>query len=98
MRTRISKYIPLVCFFGLMFPQWLWAAGGGDVKSLVHVADTRNLSGIYLYFANLYNEDLFIFAIWTVVAITALGAGFGFLMDFIMSKTGLDLTTRELHE
>lgn len=81
----------------LLAPVPVWA-GGRNAKPLVHVCDTRTLSGIYLYFGNLYNENLLMFGIWTVVILTALGSGFGLVMDFIMSRTGLDLTSRELRE
>ncbi|NVM21975.1 MAG: hypothetical protein HWN68_09380 [Desulfobacterales bacterium] len=81
----------------LLVPETVWA-GGKKAKLLVHVCDTRGLSGIYLYFGNMYNENLLMFGIWTVVILTALGSGFGFFMDIIMARTGLDLTSRELHE
>ena len=93
-RYRLFAFMIMVC---LMVPAVVWA-GGGKAEGLIHVADTRMLSGVYLYFANLYNENLAMFAVWTVVVITALGAGLGFLMDLIMQHTGLDLTSREIRE
>ncbi|MEW5722250.1 MAG: DVU0150 family protein [Thermodesulfobacteriota bacterium] len=68
-----------------------WAAGGGEVSELVVVADTRHLSGFSLYIANLYNENMWLFAVWCVFLTALLGAVLGFLMDFIMSRSGLDL-------
>lgn len=93
-RYRLFAFMTMVC---LMVPAVVWA-GGGKAEALIHVADTRMLSGVYLYFANLYNENLIMFAVWTVVVITALGSGLGFFMDLIMSHTGLDLTSREIRE
>lgn len=81
----------------LLVPDLVWA-GGPKAEMLVHVADTRLCSGVFLYFSNMYNENILMFAIWTVVVLTALGSGFGFAMDIIMARTGLDLTSRELHE
>ena len=90
---RVFAFLTMVF---LLIPEPVWAAK--KAKLLVHVADTRNLSGVLLYFANMYNENLLMFGIWTVVVITGLGSALGFGMDVIMSRTGLDLTSRELRE
>ncbi len=54
-------------------PDWVLAAGE-KATNLVVVADTRRLSGIMKYFANLYNTNTLLFAIWAVV-LTALWGG-----------------------
>ncbi len=97
MRAFFYRLFAFMAMIYLLVPETVWA-GGKKSKLLVHVCDTRSLSGIYLYFGNMYNENLLMFGIWTVVFITALGAGFGFAADFLMARTGLDLTSRELHE
>ncbi|MEW6263740.1 MAG: DVU0150 family protein [Thermodesulfobacteriota bacterium] len=79
-------------------PGILRAAGGGDVSELVLVADTRNLTGIQYYFATLYNENIWLFAVWSVVLTTALGCVLGVIMDFIMNRIGLDLRKRSIVE
>jgi hypothetical protein len=73
-------------------------AAGGKAADLVVVADTRMLSGWNLYFATLYNEDMWLFAVWAVVLTTAMGMGLGLIMDFIMKRTGIDLTSRKIVE
>ena len=73
-------------------------AAGGKAADLVVVADTRMLSGWNLYFATLYNEDMWLFATWAVVLTTAMGMGLGLIMDFIMKRTGIDLTSRKIVE
>lgn len=93
-RYRLFAFMTMVC---LMVPAVVWA-GGGKAEALIHVADTRMLSGISLYFANLYNENLLIFGVWTVVVITGLGSILGFGADLIMKHTGLDLESREIRE
>jgi hypothetical protein len=72
----------------VLVPGWVWAEEAG---ALVVVADTRNISGFSLFLANLYNENIWMFAVCSVVLTTALGATLGLLMDFIMARTGLDL-------
>ena len=73
-------------------------ASGEAVGNIVVVADTRRVTGVMHYFANLYNSDILMFAIWTVVLTVAMGCTLGFLMDFIMSRTGLDLKSRKIVE
>jgi hypothetical protein len=67
-------------------------AGGEGAADLVVVADTRVLSGFSLYLANLYNEDVWMFAVWAVVLTALLGGFLGILMDAFMSRIGLDLS------
>lgn len=82
----------------LMAPQVLWA-GGPKASELVVVADTRVISnGIMLYFANLYNTNILLFAVWAVVLTAVYGCFLGWLMDKIMARTGLDLTSRKIVE
>lgn len=81
----------------LFSPNWVLAAGG-KAHELVVVADTRNLSGLNLYIANLYNENMWLFAVWAVVLTSLLGVVLGFIMDFIMKRTGIDLSSRKIVE
>lgn len=83
--------------FSLYLPDWVWAAGE-KATNLVVVADTRRVSGLLKYFANLYNTNALLFAIWAVVLTALWGAILGLLMDFIMSRTGLDLKSRKIIE
>lgn len=90
--------------FGLLAAVWfvpeiVWAAGGGGgVAELVLVADTRNLTGVQLYFADLYNENITLFAVWSVILTTALGCVLGVVMDFFMNRIGIDLKKRSIVE
>ncbi len=74
----------------------LAAAAKGE--ALIVVADTRVISGVQLYFADLYNEDMWMFAVWSVVLTTALGMALGIIMDVLMKMTGIDLTKRSIVE
>jgi len=82
----------------VLLPSLLWA-GGEKTSTLVVVADTRRVSsGILRYFADLYNTDPWMFAVWAVVLTAVYGAFLGVVMDFIMTRTGLDLKSRKLIE
>jgi len=73
-------------------------AAGDKATNIVVVADTRRVTGVMHYFADLYNSNIVMFAVWTVVLTVAMGCTLGFLMDFIMSRTGLDLKSRKIVE
>ncbi len=80
-------------------PSLVWAGGGEKVDQLIIVADTRVINNAFVkYIADLYNTNTLLFAVWAVVLTAVYGAFLGFLMDFIMARTGLDLKSRKLVE
>lgn len=84
---------------GLLIPSAALAAGGGKVEMLVVVADTRMVhSPITLWFLNVYNTSPTLFGILCVVLTAAFGCTLGFAADFLMARSGLDLTSRKLIE
>ncbi|MGA7878850.1 MAG: DVU0150 family protein [Desulfoferrobacter sp.] len=98
MKSLFSKIFSLCMMAYLVLPAMALAAGGGGASELVVVADTRRISGIMKYFANLYNTNILLFAIWAVVLTAAYGCFLGLVMDFFMSRTGLDLKSRKIVE
>lgn len=98
MRTIIGRISTLCMMLYLCIPTMGWAAGG-PATMLVVVADTRRVSwGIEKYFANLYNTNILLFAVWAVVLTALWGVILGVVMDFIMARTGLDLKSRKIIE
>jgi hypothetical protein len=84
---------------GLLVPAVVWASGGQGPSEIVVVADTRVLSSaIYHYFGDIYNTQIWHFAIWATFLTVAYGAFLGFLMDKLMGLTGLDLKHRKIVE
>jgi hypothetical protein len=65
---------------------------------MVVVADSRHLTGIHAWWANLYNESHISFALLTVIAIPLAGAILGSAADFLMGRIGIDLKSRTLRE
>ena len=95
---RLGKPLLLLVVVLLVAPGLAWA-GGPKAAELVVVADTRVIeSGIMKYFADLYNTNVTLFATWAVVLTAVYGCLLGFLMDAVMSRTGLDLTSRKIVE
>ena len=97
MKHSFSRLMTLVMTGALLLPSYALAAGG-KASNLVVVADTRRVTGFMKYLSNLYNTDIWMFATWAVVLTAALGCVLGFLMDFIMERTGLDLKSRKIIE
>lgn len=81
----------------LFAPSIALAAGGGGAP-IVIVADTRKLTGLMAWWANLYNESHMQFAVLTIILIPLTGVLFGMLADVIMNAIGIDLKNRELAE
>lgn len=98
MRKMGSKIMGLGAVISLLVPAIALAAGGGEIAPLVIVADTRQLTGLMAWWANLYNESHVYFTILTVVLIPTIGVIFGVVADIVMSHIGIDLKSRELAE
>lgn len=75
-----------------------YAAGGEAQGALVHVADTRHLTGWNLYAANLYNVNRGLFTFMSVGLTGAMGLGLGLIMDAVVGAIGLDLGKRDAKE
>jgi hypothetical protein len=80
-----------------LMPGLALAAGGGAAP-ITLVSDTRKLSGLMLWWGNIYNDSHMEFTILTCVMIPLVGCILGFAADFILGMIGLDLTKRELAE
>jgi len=64
----------------------------------VLVADSRNLTGMMAWWANLFNESHFYFALLTVIVIPLAGIILGTIADMLMGRIGIDLKSRALRE
>lgn len=73
-------------------------AGGEKAEAIIWVADTRNLTGIWKWFAAMYNEAPLKHALLVIIITAVEGILLGFGMDWIMQRTGLELEERELRE
>ena len=97
MKAKLIRIV--LCLGALLLLPGMALASGEAAPPLVVVADTRVLdSGIMLYFANLYNTDTVLFAVWAAALTACYGAILGFIMDKLMGLTGLDLKSRKIVE
>ena len=88
--ARVRRIGPLLVPICLMAQE--------KVASVVIVADSRRLTGLRAWWANLYNESHLEFALLTVLLIPLAGAILGFAADFLMGRLGIDLRSRVLRE
>ena len=99
MKKGVATGLIFLLSLWMLWPSFIWAAGGGEVSEIIVVADTRVVkSGILKYFADTYNSNIVVFAIWCVVLTAVYGVILGVVMDLIMSRTGLDLKSRKIVE
>jgi len=98
MKSVIGKIYLFATLLLVGFPAAALAAGGGGAAPVVIVADTRKLSGVLAWWANLYNESHAQFTILTIILIPLVGVIFGVLADIVINWIGIDLTHRDLAE
>ena len=94
---KIFKWLCLSWLISLLLPLVAFAASG-PVSPMVLVADTRQLTGIMAWWANMYNESHAQFTLLTVLIIPIVGVTFGLIADVVMTWIGIDLKNRELAE
>jgi hypothetical protein len=97
MKSVVQKVFLVLTTLWLSAP-FAFAAGGGDVAPIVIVADSRKLTGVMAWWANLYNESHLYFTVLTVLLIPVIGVLFGVLADIVMHFVGIDLKSRDLAE
>ena len=85
MKSAYYRLMVLLTLPLMLIPERLWASGEA-ASNLVVVADTRRVTGIMKYFSDLYNTNIWLFAVWAVV------------LTVIMERTGLDLKSRKIIE
>jgi len=98
MRRLWTKILGLGTLASMLLPEIALAAGGGGAAPMIIVSDTRKLSGLFAWWANLYNESHVYFTIATIIIIPVIGCIFGVLADIVMAHIGIDLKSRELAE
>ncbi|MEN6440445.1 MAG: DVU0150 family protein [Syntrophobacter sp.] len=96
--SRFLKWFSFTSIVSLLLPALTWAAGGGAMAPMVLVADTRKLTGIMAWWANMYNESHAEFTLLTVIIIPVVGVIFGIIADIVMTWIGIDLKHRDLAE
>ena len=97
MKRIWTKITGMALLLAVLAPEMALAAAE-KAAPLVLVADTRKLTGLMRWWADLYNESHVWFTVLTVVLIPLIGLAFGVIADIVMSHIGIDLKSRDLAE
>lgn len=82
----------LLCALLWAMPSALLANEGLDTpEKLDRVIDLTQLTGISLFFAKLYNENLILYAVVCTVLMAAVGMAIAYGTDFILSAMGMEV-------
>ncbi len=94
---RFSAIILNLLLLGV--PTLLWAAEGLDVpEELGKKVDLAKLSGINHFFAQWYNDNLWVYAIIVTVIMGLLGFAIALVTDVILKMIGMEVHKMEHHE
>jgi ABC-type Fe3+ transport system permease subunit len=97
--SAIRYLILAVLSFGALLVPDAVLAAGGKAEMLIVVADDRVVqSEITKFFINQYNTDPFMFGVYCTIMTALLGVSLGLITDFLMKRTGLDLSKRTIVE
>ena len=94
---RFSAIILNLLLLGV--PALLWASEGLEVpEELGRKVDLTNLGGINHFFAQWYNDNLWVYATIVTVLMGLLGFGIALVTDVILKMMGMEIHKIEHHE
>ena len=97
--TRYWYLLPTVLAAACLLMPEMVVAAGEKADALIVVADSRRVSwSVSRYLIDVYNTNPFMFGVWCAIITAALGGGLGLITDFLMKRTGIDLTSRKIVE
>lgn len=97
-RLKASYYFVMVLIIQFI-PFLALASEGLDVpEELEHKVNLVNLSGIELFFAKTYNDNLWLYAVICTVLMAVVGVGIGYLADLVLKAFGMEVEKIEHKE
>lgn len=91
-----KKFYGIFLFFLICLP--VIANEEGKVEALKKTIDVSKLSGFNLFLANLYNENMWLYAIVSILSMALLGVILGGLTESLLAKMGLKTSKMEHKE
>ena len=82
----------------LSLPSALVWAAAEKAEALEKKVNLANLSGINLFFANWYNDNMWVYAIIVTVLMGAVGGIIAFVTDIFLKMIGMEVHKIEHHE
>ncbi|MDR3320178.1 MAG: hypothetical protein LBS77_04465 [Desulfovibrio sp.] len=96
---KMRRLWTIICCCALSLPLLAPSLAFAAKAEITIVADTRFIDNSILHWwAQMYNNSHLAFALMTMAIIPILGGFLGFVADFFMKMTGIDLEHRELAE
>ena len=91
-RLRKWRAVVLAAILPLI-PRFCLAGGGGieTPEALDRKVSLEGLSGISLFFARTYNENLLLYAIYCTVLMALVGIIIAYLTDIILKSIGMEV-------
>ena len=82
----------IVNFYLLTLPTLLWAGEGLDVpEAMEKKVPLTGLSGMNLFFAKAYNENLWMYALYCTVLMGVVGMAIALVTDVILKSIGMEV-------
>ena len=103
-RDFLARRLKLLCALstGLLFqliPCFALAAGTAEKAELLdRKVPLEHLSGISLFFAKTYNENLWLYAVYCTVLMAVVGMVIALATDIILKAVGMEVDKIEHHE
>ncbi len=97
----MKRFLAIILnFFLLTVPGTLaWAAEGLDIpEELGKKVDLSQLTGVNHFFAQWYNDNLWVYAIIVTALMGLLGFGIALVTDVILKMIGMEVSKIEHHE
>lgn len=89
----------IINFFLLIIPlSMVWADAVKPAEKLDKKVDLANLSGINYFFANLYNDNLWWYALLVTALMGVVGFAIALVTDVILKMVGMEVSKIEHHE
>lgn len=97
-RLKIPFALLIVLAFQVL-PGLALAGGAAEKAELLdRKVPLEELSGISLFFARTYNENLWLYAVYCTVLMAVVGIVIAFLTDLILKAMGMEVEKIEHHE
>jgi hypothetical protein len=101
MVNRFTKFCVLILTVIVqILPRQVWAAGEGlDIpEALERKVSVEGLSGIPLFFAQMYNDNLLLYAIVCTVLMAVVGMAIALVTDVVLKIMGMEVGKIQHHE
>ncbi len=91
-------WLSISCFWSAGSTSYGGDIGGKEESALNVVIDTKELTGVNLWIAEMYNNDRTLYAVVVTLVMASLGSIMAFGTDLILKRFGMNVTRISHHE